>query len=201
MKIGTYYYPEQWPREQWERDFDKIASMGLQIVHMAEFAWFSLEPEAGKFKFDWLDECLEMCRQRKLEVILCTPTAAPPIWLSQQHPETLPIDQHGTPDRFGGRRHYSPTSSAFHDATRRIVTAMADHFGDRESVIGWQLDNEFNCHMDVSYAPSDTAAFRDWLRDKYKTLDRLNQAWGTSFWSQHYADWAEVLPPRATPTH
>ncbi|HEX8323086.1 MAG TPA: beta-galactosidase, partial [Tepidisphaeraceae bacterium] len=75
MKIGTYYYPEQWPREQWERDFDKIAAMGLKIVHMAEFAWLSLEPSPGQFTFDWLSECVEMAAARKLDVILCTPTA------------------------------------------------------------------------------------------------------------------------------
>ena len=103
MKIGTYYYPEQWPREQWERDFDTIAAMGLQIVHMAEFAWFDLEPKPGEFHFDWLEQCVEMAKARKLDVILCTPTAAPPIWLSMNE-QTLPQDEHGTRGRFGGRR-------------------------------------------------------------------------------------------------
>ena len=129
MKIGTYYYPEQWPREQWPRDFDNIAAMGLKIVHMAEFAWFSLEPRPGEFRFDWLDQCIEMATQRSLDVILCTPTAAPPIWLSHEHPESLSVDQYGRPDRFGGRRHYSPTSPAMLEASARIVSAMAKHFG------------------------------------------------------------------------
>ena len=91
MKIGTYYYPEQWPREQWERDFDRIASMGLGIVHMGEFAWFQMEPSAGDIQLDWLSECVEMAQARKLDVILCTPTAAPPIWLSDQYPEILGV--------------------------------------------------------------------------------------------------------------
>src|SRR5687768_334292 len=150
MKIGTYYYPEQWPREQWERDFDNMATMGLQIVHMGEFAWFTMEPEPGKFQFDWLAECVEMARKHHLEVILCTPTAAPPIWLAEQYPEILPIDEHGTPARFGGRRHYSPTSPALHDAARRIVTALADRFGNDPSVIGWQIDNEYSGTFDQS---------------------------------------------------
>ena len=77
MKIGTYYYPEQWPPEQWERDFDNIAKLGLQIVHMAEFAWFELEPRPGEFQFDWLGHCLDLARQRKLDVILCTPPPRP----------------------------------------------------------------------------------------------------------------------------
>src|SRR5271155_3240771 len=93
MKIGTYYYPEQWPRDQWERDFDNIAAAGMQIVHLAEFAWFTMEPRAGDFLFDWRADCRQMAAQRKLDVILCPPTAAPPVWLSQEHPQTLPRDQ------------------------------------------------------------------------------------------------------------
>src|SRR3954452_21379833 len=130
MKIGTYYYPEQWPREQWQRDFDNIAAMGLKIVHMAEFAWFTIEPKPGEFHFDWLDECIALAQERKLDVILCPPTAAPPIWLSQDFPQTLPVDEHGTRQRFGGRRHSSPCSPALHEATARIVTRMADRYGN-----------------------------------------------------------------------
>lgn len=83
MRIGTYYYPEQWPRGQWQRDLDNIAAMGLQIVHMGEFAWFDLEPSPGQFRLDWLEECVESCAERGLEVILCTPTAGPPVWLAR----------------------------------------------------------------------------------------------------------------------
>src|SRR5687768_14841507 len=108
MKIGTYYYPEQWPREQWKRDFDNMATLGLQIVHMGEFAWFALEPRPGEFRLDWLAECVELARSHKQDVILCTPTASPPVWLVEQHPDVLPVDANGRPARFGGRRHYSP---------------------------------------------------------------------------------------------
>src|SRR6201986_2309857 len=96
MKIGPYYYPEQWPRSQWVRDFDRIAEMGLRIVHMAEFAWFTMEPSPGGFRFEWLDECLELARGRKLDVILCTPTASPPVWLADQFPDSLPMREDGT---------------------------------------------------------------------------------------------------------
>ncbi|MGN6504092.1 MAG: beta-galactosidase, partial [Tepidisphaeraceae bacterium] len=140
MKIGTYYYPEQWPRDQWERDFDKIASIGMKIVHMAEFAWFDLEPSPGDFRLDWLSDCVEMAAKRKLDVILCTPTAAPPVWLTDQFPEVLGLDRYGAPgDRHGGRRHYTPTSPRMLEASHRIVTAMAERFGDHPSIIGWQI--------------------------------------------------------------
>lgn len=200
MKIGTYYYPEQWPREQWARDFDNIAAMGLQIVHMGEFAWYALEPEPGKFQFDWLTECIEMAAQHKLAVILCTPTAAPPIWLATQHPDTLPVDQHGASARFGGRRHYSPTSPALHEATRRIVTAMGQRFGDHPSVIGWQIDNEYSGSFDQS--PQTHAAFRKWLEARYGSIDRLNQAWGCQFWNTYYQSFDQILmPPSRDPRY
>ncbi len=196
MKIGTYYYPEQWPRQQWERDFDNIAKMGLQIVHMAEFAWYEMEPKPGEFKFDWLSHCLDLAAKRKLDVILCTPTAAPPIWLSDGSPETLPMYEGNVRGRFGGRRHYNPLSPEFQAATRRIVQAMADRFGDHPSVIGWQIDNEYSNPFDQSEITH--AAFRKWLREKYGDIQNLNRAWGNQFWNTYYTDFNQILlPPRA----
>src|SRR5690348_18357783 len=128
MRIGTYYYPEQWPQSQWERDIDHMAAMGLQIVHMGEFAWYALEPQPGKFELDWLAQCVDVAGKRKLSVILCTPTAAPPIWLIEQHPDVLPMDRRGQRMRFGGRRHYSPISAAMREAGARVVSALADRF-------------------------------------------------------------------------
>ncbi len=192
MKIGTYYYPEQWPREQWERDFDNIAAMGLQIVHMGEFAWHSLEPSAGIFEMDWLWDCVEMAARRGLKVILCTPTAAPPIWVSDEFPETLPIEN-GLAKQFGGRRHYSPTSPAFLEATARIVTAMGKRFGDHPAVIGWQIDNEYGAPFNTN--EHTHAAFRKWLEKRYTTVDQLNKAWGGAFWNSYYTSFDQVLMP------
>jgi beta-galactosidase len=194
MKIGTYYYPEQWPRNQWERDFDNIARMGLQIVHMAEFAWFEMEPRPGQFQFDWLAHCLELAKKRNLDVILCTPTAAPPIWLAQEHPETLPVDHNGFVTRFGGRRHYNPLSPAMHEATRRIVWAMTEQFAGHPSVIGWQIDNEYSGAFDQSEVTH--TAFRRWLREKYGDIHSLNRAWGNQFWNTYYTEYDQILMPR-----
>ena len=194
MKIGTYYYPEQWPREQWVRDFDNIARMGLQIVHMGEFAWFESEPEEGKINLDWLAECVELAHKRKLSVILCTPTAAPPIWLAQKYPETLPQQAKGDIHRFGGRRHYNPLSGAMIQATQRIVSALADRFGNHPAVIGWQIDNEYGCAFDQS--ETTHKAFQGWLKNKYQTIANLNKAWGCQFWNTYYTDFAQILMPR-----
>ena len=194
MKIGTYYYPEQWPRDQWERDFDNIAGMGLQIVHMGEFAWFQMEPKEGQINLDWLGECVELAQERKLDVILCTPTAAPPIWLCQKYPQTLPMLADGTTQRFGGRRHYNPLSPAMITATERIVTALADRFGNHPCVIGWQIDNEYCGGFDQS--PLTHKAFGEWLQNRYKTIDALNKAWGCQFWNTYYTDFSQIQLPR-----
>lgn len=198
MKIGTYYYPEQWPQEQWERDLDRIVSMGLRIVHMAEFAWFRMEPSPGDIQLDWLEQVVELCGKRKLDVILCTPTAAPPIWLVDQYPEVLPVDQHGTRRRFGGRRHYNPLSVRLHEATHRIVSAMAERFGGNKHVVGWQIDNEYSGGFDQS--EQTHRAFREWLKRKYETIEGLNRAWGCQFWNTYYTSFDQVmLPPGRDP--
>lgn len=194
MQIGTYYYPEQWPREQWERDFDNIASLGLQMVHMGEFAWYTMEPAEGQIQLDWLSECVELAAKRKLSVILCTPTASPPIWLVEKHPEILPIDDARRPRRFGGRRHYSPTAPALHEAAGRIVSALAERFGNHPSVVGWQIDNEY---MSDFMDQNDHAhqSFRGWLQNRYGTIEALNKAWGCQFWNTYYTSFSQILLP------
>jgi beta-galactosidase len=190
MKIGTYYYPEQWPREQWERDFDNIARMGLRIVHMGEFAWYSMEPREGEFQLDWLDECVTMAEKRGIELILCTPTAVPPVWLEDKHPDISIRDKHGLHVRHGGRRHGSPTSPAFIEASKRVTQALADRFAARKSVIGWQIDNEFNGSFDQNEHAH--AAYRVWLRQRYGTIEKLNAAWGTQFWNTQYTSFDQI---------
>lgn len=194
MDIGVYYYPEQWPRAQWERDFDRIARMGMRLVHMAEFAWHDLEPRPGEFHFEWLEHCLELAKQRQLQVILCTPTAAPPMWLMQQHPEIAPIDENGRRVRLGGRRHYSPTSPAMHEATRRIVTAMAERFAAEPAIIGWQIDNEYSSGF-FDQNDHAHAAFVQWLKERYGSIAALNAAWGCQFWNQYYDNFEQIRLP------
>lgn len=193
MKIGTYYYPEQWPQTQWARDFDNMRAMGLQIVHMGEFAWFTMEPREGDHRLDWLDQCLSLAQDRKLHVILCTPTAAPPSWLIEKHSQILPVDDAGRRIRFGGRRHYSPLSADYRDAVARLVTALAVRFGDHPAVIGWQIDNEYSGDFDQS--ETTHVAFRHWLRDTYGTIEAVNEAWGCQFWNTYYTDFSQIMMP------
>jgi beta-galactosidase len=195
-RLGAAYYPEQWPRERWRTDAELMAQAGLSVVRVGEFAWARLEPRPGEFDLDWLEEAIGILAAAGLEVIVGTPTAAPPAWLIERHPEILPVRAGGRVQPFGHRRHYCPNQPALRDAAERIVAAVADRFGGDERVIAWQIDNELGgrCYCDAC-----RAAFHDWLRARYDSLDILNEVWGTAFWSQVYDDWHQVPLPEAGP--
>jgi beta-galactosidase len=200
MDTGVCYFPEHWPREQWDQDIAAMADAGFEYVRMGEFSWAVLEPERGQFQFDWLDDALDLIGDYGLNAILCTPTATPPKWLVDDHPDIVQEDRDGTVREFGSRRHYCFNSETYREETARIVSRMADHFADRDVVVGWQTDNEFGCHHTVRCYCDDCArAFRHWLREKYGDASALNEAWGTTFWSQRHGDIDEVDPPGPTP--
>jgi len=199
MSVGVCYFPEHWPRERWATDVEQMAAAGLEYVRMAEFAWSRLEPERGRFDFAWLDEAVELVGEHGMEVVLCTPTATPPKWLVDERPEILQAEPDGTVRRFGSRRHYCFNSPAYREETRRIVDRLAERYAGHPHVAGWQTDNEYGCHGTVRCYCADCAtAFRDWLRERYDDVGTLNEAWGTTFWSQRHASFAEVDPPRHT---
>ena len=196
---GVDYYPEHWPEERWPLDARMQREAGFNTVRLAEFAWSRLEPSAGHFDFDWLDRAIDVLAAEGMQVVLGTPTAAPPAWLIDQDRTILPVDATGHRVSFGGRRHYCPTHPAFHAATQRIATAMAEHYARHPAVVGWQIDNEFGGNGTARcYCDSCRNAFLQWLQRRYGSVDALNQAWGTVFWSQEYSAWQQVplpLPP------
>jgi len=196
MKLGVCYYPEHWPMDRWAIDAKMMRSMGLEIVRIGEFAWAKMEPQEGQYDWHWLDEAIHILSQEGLKIFLCTPTATPPAWLVQAHEEILPVDDRGMRRRFGSRRHYCVNVPVYREATRQIVTAMLKRYGARSEVIGWQIDNELGCHNTVRcYCDDCAASFRTWLQKRYGSLEALNEAWGTVFWSQVYTDWKQIRPP------
>jgi beta-galactosidase len=198
---GVVYYPEQWPEALWDRDLSRIAATGMNVVRMGEGAWSVWEPEEGRYEFALFDRALELCGKHGLKAIMGTPTYTPPAWLTETYPETLRTSFDGTRLRHGSRRHYNYTSRVYREKSRAITEVLANHYRDHPAVIGWQIDNELNCHLDVSFAESDHEAFREWCRDRYVTLEALNDAWGTAFWSQTYSAWEQVWLPRPTVTY
>lgn len=198
MRIGAYYYPEQWPREQWERDLGNMARLGFEFTHFAEFAWTYLEPEEGRFDFAWLDEAIDLAAKAGLKVILCTPGAAPPAWMGEKYPEIYLVGADGRRLEHGTRANASLANPRYQFFVDRIVAALADRYGPDPRVWGWQLDNEPPAVPD--YSPSARAAFQEWLKQRYGTIDRLNEVWAGSFWSTRYGSFEQVLIPNAGAT-
>lgn len=200
LYYGCDYYPEHWPESRWEEDARLMERAGFNVVRIGEFAWAKMEPTEGHYDWARMDRAIAILAEHDLKVVLGTPTAAPPPWLTTAHPEVLPRDEHRRVRHPGSRRHYCPNSPVYRDYTRKIVTAMAERYGQDERVIGWQTDNEFGCH-DTGRCYCDVCAerFRSWLRERYDRLDALNQAWGSVFWSALYSDWDEVPLPWAAP--
>ncbi|MBM7568538.1 beta-galactosidase [Paenibacillus sacheonensis] len=196
--LGVCYYPEHWEETLWEDDFRRMREMDMSVIRVGEFAWTIFEPVEGEFRFDLFERALDAAHRHGLQVIMGTPTATPPAWLTEKYPEVLNVSQKGVTYRHGMRRHYNYNSPIYRDLCERITRKMAERFANHPAVIGWQLDNEFNCETSVFYSDADHAAFREWAKAKYETLDRLNKAWGTVVWSQTYTNWSQVYLPRAT---
>ncbi len=195
IKTGVYYYPEQWDKSQWDRDLKKMADMGFEYTHMAEFAWARLEPEEGKFDFDWLDEAVNIAGRHGLKVIMCTPTATPPLWLTKKYPEVLLVKENGLTATHGGRQFFSWSSAKYRELTERIVTAMARHYANNPNIMGWQIDNEPSHYGEEDFGNEVKAHFQQWLKAKYQTVEELNRAWGTMFWSITYPSFEDVALP------
>lgn len=196
LTIGVYYYPEAWPASQWARDMANIHKLGMEYVHMGEFAWYFMEPQEGNYQFDWLERNVELAAKQGMKVILCTPSATPPIWLTRKHPEILMVDKAGRTIDHGSREQADWSSPVYREYVTKIDTELVKRFGHNPHVWGWQIDNELSHYgRHYSYSPAATVKFRNWLREAYGTVDRLNQAWGGAFWSEMYQNFDQIDIP------
>ena len=192
--LGTDWYPEQWPEARWEEDLHLMEAAHIKVVRIAEFAWSRLEPSENHFDFDWLERAINLAAKHDIVVVLGTPTAAPPAWLTFKYPDTLRIDEHGRRATHGIRAHGSVTSPRYREFCRRIAGQMALRFGHNPNVAGWQIDNEYG-YARMSLDDATKSSFQAWLKAKYKSLESLNEHWTTSYWSQTYDDWREIPMP------
>ncbi|MFD8304797.1 beta-galactosidase [Streptomyces sp. NPDC059690] len=191
--FGGDYNPEQWPEETWHEDVRLMKDAGVNSVTLGVFSWARLEPRPGERDFGWLDALMDLMHDNGVGVVLATPTSSPPPWLGRLHPETLPRDEDGRTEWWGGRQHFSHSSAVYRRHAAAVTEDLAARYGRHPALTMWHINNEY-CTYD--YGDEAAARFRRWLRDRHGTLDALNSAWGTAFWSQGYGDWEEVLPPR-----
>jgi len=199
--LGVCYYPEHWPEDLWPDDARRMAEAGLTRVRIGEFAWSRLEPEPGRLDFDWMDRAIATLGSAGLKVVLGTPTATPPRWMLDRHPDMLALDAQGRPRNFGSRRHYCFSHPGYLEECRRIVTLLAERYGRNPHIDAWQTDNEYGCHdTTVSYSDAARRAFRDWLARRYQSPQALNRAWGNVFWSMDYASFDQIDLPNLTVT-
>ncbi len=173
---------------------------GVSLVSLGIFSWSRLEPEEGRYDFDWLDRIMDMLHEGGVSVDLATATASPPPWMSHRYPEMLPVLADGIRLWHGGRQHYCPSSPVYRSGAKRLVEALADRYAKHPALAMWHVGNEYGCHVPACYCDVSAEAFRAWLRERYGSVEDLNRAWGTDFWSQRYSDMDEVIPPRRTPT-
>ncbi len=195
--FGAAYYPEHWDDKTRASDPGKMAKAGFNIARMAEFAWNIMEPKENSFEFSFFDDIINKLAEKGISTMLCTPTAAPPCWLTMKHPETLRINDNGIPMSFGSRQHCCHSNPVFRKYSKKITLRMAGHFRDNPNVVGWQTDNELNCHFSECHCPSCQKEFQEFLKLKYKRdIDLLNRAWGTAFWAQTYSAFEQISTPK-----
>ncbi|MDR6674247.1 beta-galactosidase [Xanthomonas sp. 1678] len=187
--LGVAWYPEQWPEQQWERDLALMEAAHVRVVRIGEFAWSRMEPREGQYDFGWMDRAIAAAARHHMVVVLGTPTAAPPAWLTQAYPDTLRISQDGVRDEHGNRQQFSFASTRYRRFARAIAGQMAQRYGRNPHVVGWQLDNEY---AQASFDPEAKAQFHAWLQRKYGSIEALNQRWATAYWSQTYNDFAQI---------
>ena len=195
---GAAYYPELWDKNTWEKDIEHMKHLGINTVRIGEFAWSIMEPNPDEYHFEKFVEAMDLLAENNISVILCTPTATPPIWISHNHPERM-LSDGGVPFSHGGRQHVCTNNPYMLERTKKIVSEMAQKLGNHKAVIAWQIDNELKCDAGECYCEECGRQWHEWLSKKYNSIIELNQAWGNDSWSQTYQSFEQIPRPIRTP--
>ena len=194
LLLGVSWYPEMWPEDQWEADATRMRAMGLTVIRLFEFAWKRFEPSEGVYDLEWGRRVLDLCHRHGLQVMIGTPTAAPPAWLTTTYPEVLGTGGDGRRHQHGQRKHYNHHSRRYRELCLGIVEKLAEEYAGHPALHSWQIDNEMS---GFDYGDETRRHFHAWLARRYGTVERLNQAWGLQFWSQAYDRFEQIPMPEA----
>lgn len=200
IAFGGDYNPEQWPEELWPEDIALMQRAGVTSVSLGIFSWGMLEIADDVWEWGWLDRIMDLLHAGGIGVNLATPTAAPPIWLLQSHPEIATVDADGHRTAQGGRLAWSPSSAVFRRYALRVVRAVAERYGTHPALRMWHVSNEIGNENGRCFSEETGAAFRVWLAARFGDVEQLNAAWGTAFWGHHYTSFDQIEPPRGART-
>jgi len=198
VHFGGDYNPEQWPEDVWEQDYTLFDAARIDTVTLGVFAWTLIQPAPDVYDFSVLDRIVSLAGSQGRNICLATGTGAHPAWLARAHPEVTRVDFEGRRHGYGQRHNSCPSSPVFRRLSAELARRLARRYADVPSLVAWHVGNEFggSCYCSLC-----AAAFRDWLRLRYSTLDALNAAWYTTFWSHRFSDWEEIEPPSALTEH
>jgi beta-galactosidase len=196
---GAAYYPELWNEKVIEEDIIEMKKTGINVVRIGEFAWASMEPEEGKIDLSFFTRMINKLYENGIETVMCTPTPTPPIWFSHNHPERMYVDADGKVMGHGSRQHACTNHPYFRERAALITEHIAKALGSLPGVIGWQLDNEFKCHVSECMCNTCKELWHAWLKERYGSIENLNDAWGTKIWSEYYHSFEQVPQPGPAP--
>lgn len=195
---GGDYNPDQWPRELWQEDMRLFKAANVTIATLPVFSWAKLQPAEDRYEFGWLDEVLDLLEAQNIRICLATSTAAHPAWMAKRYPEVLRTDFAGRHRKYGQRHNSCPNSEIYRKYAATLAAKIAERYHRRNSLIAWHVSNEFGGYC---YCDRCASAFREWLRERYGTIDELNERWSTGFWGHTIYDWDEVVPPNLLSEH
>ncbi len=190
--LGCAYYPEYWGLKRVATDARLMRAASIDTVRIGEFAWTRMEPQEGIYTLDWLHQTVDLLGRHGISVVMCTPTATPPAWLTAAYPDTLLVRGDGTRMVHGGRRHYCSSSDTYRRHSARITDVLSREMARHRNVVAWQLDNELGPEFGWCHCENCQSRFQAWLKARYGTVAELNARWRTGFWSMDFSDWRDV---------
>lgn len=199
LYYGCAYYPETWDMKTVDEDIVRMKELKMNVMRMAEFSWAVMEPVEGDYDFEWLHQAIDKLYENGIDVLLGTPTATPPAWMAEKYPEIFVVEENGMRRTHGARRNCSYTSEIYREKSRIIVEKMAKEFGNKPGVIGWQTDNEF--HLTYDYSETTEKRWKEWLMNRYGSIETMNELWNLNLWSQKYSSFGQIPMPRSDIWH
>ena len=195
---GGDYNPEQWPEEIWEEDMRLFKLAGIDTVTINVFSWASLQPDENTYDFEKLDKIMDLVEANGLHVCMATSTAAHPAWMARKYPDILRTEFNGMKRKFGSRHNSCPNSPTYRKYSVKLAEKLAERYKDRKSITAWHISNEYGGEC---YCENCEKAFHTWLKKKYRTIEKVNEAWNTAFWGHRFYDFEEIVLPNLQSEH